>query len=263
MGDEPRRKWAVFSGLTRREQHVLVFLIAVIAAGIGYNEYTNSRQRQPLTLHRADPGQSNAVQSRPMVAAPDISPRTTRADRATSPIIGKAPTQSVGNPGLPDINRATADQLDTLPGVGPVRAAAIIQYRNTHGPFVRLEDLRQVSGIGPKTFERIRPYLKPLEGPTSAPLAKPPAIGPPPKAAGTSFAPPAPGPPGMVNLNTATIEELCTLSGIESVLAQRIVAYRRMNGPFQRASDIQKVKGIGRVTFEKNPDRLTVGPPGR
>jgi len=46
-----------------------------------------------------------------------------------------------------------------LPGVGPVVAGRIVSYRQTVGPFRRVEDLQQVKGIGEKTFDRIKPYL--------------------------------------------------------------------------------------------------------
>ncbi|MBX5436362.1 MAG: ComEA family DNA-binding protein [Alicyclobacillaceae bacterium] len=58
-----------------------------------------------------------------------------------------------------DLNTATAATLETLPGVGPARAAAIVSYREEHGPFPDLQSLRQVPGIGPVTWSRIAPYL--------------------------------------------------------------------------------------------------------
>ncbi len=57
-----------------------------------------------------------------------------------------------------DINTATADQLDALPGVGPATAAAIIAYRRQHGPFHQVDDLAQVAGIGPAKLAQIRPH---------------------------------------------------------------------------------------------------------
>lgn len=59
-------------------------------------------------------------------------------------------------PGLIDINTATAEQLDTLPGIGPTKASDIITYRQKNGAFDRIEDIQNVSGIGPATFEAIR-----------------------------------------------------------------------------------------------------------
>ena len=59
-------------------------------------------------------------------------------------------------PGPLDLNRATADDLDALPGVGPATAAAIVRYRDEHGPFGRVDDLAEVRGIGPAKMEALR-----------------------------------------------------------------------------------------------------------
>ncbi|MCS7239956.1 MAG: helix-hairpin-helix domain-containing protein [Candidatus Bipolaricaulota bacterium] len=55
-----------------------------------------------------------------------------------------------------DLNRATAAQLEKLPGIGPVLAARIVSWRETHGPFRTIEDLLSVPGIGPKLLESLR-----------------------------------------------------------------------------------------------------------
>ena len=64
-----------------------------------------------------------------------------------------------GSGGLLNINTASQEQLETLPGVGPVKASAIIRYRRENR-FTTETDLMNVSGIGPKTFENIRPFVK-------------------------------------------------------------------------------------------------------
>ena len=56
---------------------------------------------------------------------------------------------------LVNINTADATLLDTLPGVGPTKAAAIVTYRESHGPFAAIEDIKNVSGIGPVTFSKL------------------------------------------------------------------------------------------------------------
>ncbi len=58
-----------------------------------------------------------------------------------------------------DINKATFDQLEVLPGIGPKLAQRIIKYRETHGSFKSLEELKQIKGIGEKKFEKIKPYI--------------------------------------------------------------------------------------------------------
>lgn len=61
--------------------------------------------------------------------------------------------------GLVNINRATAAELEKLPGVGPSTAQAIIEYRNSHGPFASPEDLLNVKGIGPSKFAAMQPLV--------------------------------------------------------------------------------------------------------
>jgi competence protein ComEA len=61
-----------------------------------------------------------------------------------------------GSGGLVDLNTASATELDTLPGVGPSTAAAIIAYRDEHGPFASVDELLDVRGIGEAKLEQLR-----------------------------------------------------------------------------------------------------------
>ena len=61
--------------------------------------------------------------------------------------------------GLININTATAAELETLPGIGSVKAEAIIAWRRRHGGFASIEDIRNVSGIGDATWEDIRDLI--------------------------------------------------------------------------------------------------------
>ncbi|MFG2821268.1 helix-hairpin-helix domain-containing protein [Kitasatospora sp. NPDC048365] len=72
---------------------------------------------------------------------------------------GPPPAGSAAPAGPLSLNRATTEQLDTLPGVGPTLAQRIVQYRLAHGPFSSLDELRQVGGIGPRKFDDIKPLL--------------------------------------------------------------------------------------------------------
>lgn len=58
-----------------------------------------------------------------------------------------------------DLNTATIEQLQQLPGIGPVTAKSIVRFRSRSGPFRRVEDLLAVRGIGKRRLERVRPYV--------------------------------------------------------------------------------------------------------
>ncbi|MCR5425374.1 MAG: ComEA family DNA-binding protein [Lachnospiraceae bacterium] len=65
----------------------------------------------------------------------------------------------LGDAGKVNLNTATAQELCTLPGVGETRAAAIIAYRREHGGFSEPEELMQISGIGERSFEKMKEYI--------------------------------------------------------------------------------------------------------
>jgi competence protein ComEA len=76
------------------------------------------------------------------------------------------PPSSTSRPGkgaptaLINLNTATVQQLDTLPGVGPVRAAAIVAWRDANGKFTSIDQLGEVDGIGPGRLEKLRPLVR-------------------------------------------------------------------------------------------------------
>ncbi len=89
-----------------------------------------------------------------------IGPSTLRTIERHVEFSGRATrTQAVQSETL-DLNRANARELARLPGVGPTRAAAIVEDRDRNGHYLRVDDLTRVPGIGPKTVERVRPYVR-------------------------------------------------------------------------------------------------------
>jgi competence protein ComEA len=70
--------------------------------------------------------------------------------RVGSPTVTASTSQT-----LIDVNSASVEELQTLPGIGATRAADIVAYREAHGPFQRVEDIESVPGIGPGILERI------------------------------------------------------------------------------------------------------------
>jgi len=155
-----------------------------------------------------------------------------------------------------DINSASASELESLPGIGPSKAAAIVEYRTANGPFNSVDQLDDVPGIGPATIENLRSMA--TVGP-GAPAAAAPAAT---EAPATTTAAPAPvapaGSTGKINVNTATAAELETLPGIGPTKAAAIVSDREQNGPYASCDDLARVSGIGPATVSGIRDLCTV-----
>ena len=94
-------------------------------------------------------------------------PQVTQAPDRAMPVLPPEPAETAApsqeaasvSSGLININTATAAQLDTLPGIGPVLAQRIIDYRQANGPFTSLSQLMLVEGIGEKRLANILPLI--------------------------------------------------------------------------------------------------------
>lgn len=76
-----------------------------------------------------------------------------------APPVGEEDTGAIRGDGTLDLNRAEADDLEELPGVGPVLAQRILEWRDANGPFTEVGQLRDVAGIGEKTFQSLAPLV--------------------------------------------------------------------------------------------------------
>jgi competence protein ComEA len=88
-----------------------------------------------------------------------VTPGSPPASKPSSP----APPPGPGKPkagGSVDLNTATVEQLDALPGVGPVTAAAIVAWRQANGKFTSVDQLADVEGIGPARLDKLRPLVR-------------------------------------------------------------------------------------------------------
>ncbi|MGW2176629.1 helix-hairpin-helix domain-containing protein [Streptomyces sp. NPDC001732] len=94
-------------------------------------------------------------------SAPGSSPPGSTGPSATGGAGGAPAGGGSSVAGPVSLNNATAEQLDTLPGVGPVLAQRIVDYRTQHGGFRSIDELREVNGIGDRRFADLRPLVGP------------------------------------------------------------------------------------------------------
>ncbi len=147
---------------TRQERSALAFLVALALTAAGVRAV--GVHRFEADVGRADgAGQGGGHAARALAAqqeavdsaARNAKRRNTGKRKTASSRPRKAPKLSVPQevtPPVPvDVNRATPEELERLPRVGPALAKRIVEWRERHGPFQGAEDLRHVRGIGPST----------------------------------------------------------------------------------------------------------------
>lgn len=156
-----------------------------------------------------------------------------RARRAARPL---APGERI------DPNAAPSEELQRLTGVGPARARALIREREEGGPFVDLEDLARVPGIGPVTLERLAPHVS---------LGR--------RAASSPRTAAVPGRRGdRIDVNRASADVLRELPGVGPVVAEAIVRTRARSGRFTVPEDLLAVPGIGPARLDGLRDRIVL-----
>ena len=139
---------------------------------------------------------------------------------------------------LIDLNTATVDQLETLPGIGPAKAKAIVEGR----PYTSLKDFEQRNIVAASTVDKFKAQVTVAKA-----KAKP--------AATDTAATPAPAAPSAkVDLNTATAEELATLPGIGPAKAKAIIDGR----PYTSLKDFDQRNIVAASVADKIKDQVTV-----
>lgn len=85
-------------------------------------------------------------------------PQTSGTSLGSTSVLSSGTEESLETSKI-NINTASAEDLDYLPGIGAVLAERIVQYRAENGPFESLEEIKEVSGIGDATYEKIREFI--------------------------------------------------------------------------------------------------------
>lgn len=120
---------------------------------IGWTLPTSFDRAQDLAAESSEGPKAEIVSGSGRVTTVSPSPVALLSDSPSA----AAPKRS--HKGLLDLNRATDQDFDALPGIGPRLAERIMEYRQSVGAFHSLDELRAVKGIGKKKFERIRPLV--------------------------------------------------------------------------------------------------------
>ena len=115
-----------------------------------------------LTVRHVQKQQVPPVAVDSLVAQPAVN--TAGASLGTKATPTESATPSDKNP--LNVNEASQQALKRLPGIGPALSDRIIEYRSTQRPFQRVEELKRVSGIGPKTLADLRPMIR-VESPNA------------------------------------------------------------------------------------------------
>ena len=243
----------MLSSFTRDEKKILVFLAVLLGTGSCLNMFWGSRAREPIVqIASSGPPRKQSVTS----GTTTLAATQTTASRSVS---------SLSISGKIDLNLATAEALQTLPGVGPKTAETILAYRAEHGSFQGTADLENVKGIGPAKLKQISPFVEvsttssKLAAPltTARPLVSSMASSSPLIQQGIHSSVPQQA-TGFVNINLADEETLSSLDYVGPVIARRIVEFRNAHGPFPSVDSMDRVKGIGPRIIAANRHRITV-----
>jgi competence protein ComEA len=105
----------------------------------------------------AERGEEGLSPDKEFPSAPRFTAPVPSFDPSPSPVSDDGPASSVEKV---DLSSASAESIETLPGVGPKLAREIVRFREERGPLRRVEDLLEVKGIGPRKLSQIEPYLR-------------------------------------------------------------------------------------------------------
>ncbi len=164
MASVPKQYFLIFA----------IFLAIAFGGGVQYGKYIASGSENALAMEKVSSSQTEDSQTTDPLSVVEDSSDASVANVASQQEEGLSTPESSGESsasktesanhvsqvnGKININQADTSLLETLPGIGPVKAQAIVDYRKTKGGFSSIADITNVSGIGEKTYEKIKEQI--------------------------------------------------------------------------------------------------------
>lgn len=152
------REKSPFSAAEALLASIAVVLLLVIVV---YSFFHSDRRADPVIVYLAESGGSavsaaDPAQSEALTEVPGINLAATTSEAAETVEESAVSTEEIATV---NINTASVPELMALPGIGEVKASAIVAYREEFGDFLSVSQLLNVDGIGEKTLEKIREYI--------------------------------------------------------------------------------------------------------
>ena len=147
------------AGFTRNEAVVILFLVTSLLSGATIQALQREASAVPEDVRTALERQDSVFAAMSAAPAESLAAMDAPVSSIATATAPSSAAMSSRTSSTVNINTASQRALETLPGVGPSTAEKIISHRSTSGPFLRVEDLMKVKGIGPKKFERIRQFI--------------------------------------------------------------------------------------------------------
>ena len=160
-------------GFTKQEQGIVLFLIFSLLVGVSvqlYNRFFHETATVEINQEFVDKfnakfekidslQEPDSPLEKEKVSRENSTPASKEAQVKKQTTVQNLPENNANKFALIDINSANEEELQLIPRIGPVLAQRIIQFRQKNGQFGRIEEVRQVKGIGKATFKKISPYI--------------------------------------------------------------------------------------------------------
>ena len=144
----------IAGGATENADMDKLNLAAILTDGTTINIPAMGSEKENVQQTKPETGQTAVITNQDIYQTPSQTPPESPPKDEKKPAVSEKISSGTIN-----INTASADELMRLPGVGQAIAGKIISYRNESGEFKSIEEIMNVSGIGEKTFEKMKPFL--------------------------------------------------------------------------------------------------------